>query len=317
MIDGGAGNNLVSIIGSAGSNIVLDGVTTVEGFKTGFGNGADTLYINEGSDPAVDFKSDGLTFYDGNDSLTLDDVDDTAKINLYYEASNTIARNVYIAQNDWYSVESGDLNSGEGIYFVGTSATHDHGVDFSGVSQALNVTLNTDYDATNNSIWINNVYSIRGGAGNTTITGTADSDTIITGRGRTTIDAQKGNDQISLGSAAALVNYTAGDGSDSIYGFNANSTISIAGGRYSSATSGNDLILNIGSDYVTLFGAANLTNPNIIGTTSGGNNKRRRLKLNDKRRRLKFNDKRRRLKFNNKRRQFKLNNKRRRFKLND
>ncbi len=268
-IDGGAGNNVVSL-GSAGSNIVFDGNTTVEGFKTGWGNGSDTVYVNTGSDPGVDFKTNGLTFYDGNDSLTLDDVDDTAKVNLYYETSDTIARNVYIAQNDWYQVSNSDLNSGEGIYFVGTSATHNHGVDFSGVSQALNVTMNTDYDATNNSIWVNNVYSIRGGAGNTTITGTPDSDTIIAGRGSTTIDGAGGSDIISLDSARALVNYNSGGGSDSIYGFNANSTMSIGGGRYSSATSGNNLILNVGSDYVTLFGAASLNNPHILGTASGG-----------------------------------------------
>ncbi len=271
MIDGGDGNNFISIMGGdEGSNIVMDGNTTVEGFKTGWGDGTDTVYVKAGGDPGVDFKSIGLSFYDSNDSLTLADVDDTAKVNLYYEASNTIARNVYIAQNDWYEVSNSDLNSGEGIYFVGTSATHNHGVDFSGVSQALNVSMNTDYSATNNSIWVNNIYSIRGGAGLTTITGTDDSDTVIAGTGSTTIDGAGGNDRISLGSAAALVKYSSGDGSDSIYGFNANSTISIGGAAYSSATSGNNLVLTVGSDNVTLFGAGRLDNPNIIGTTSGG-----------------------------------------------
>ncbi len=280
-INGGEGRNLIGVLPSsldadnACAYIVFNGNTTVEGFKTGWGNGTDTVYIP--GDPAgVDFLSGGLTFYNGNDTVALQGVTSTAKVNLYHENRQMLNKGVFIAANDWYSVESGDLTvkSGEEVYFVGSTARNNHGVDFSGISSNLNVTLDTAYIDSEDyvpgtKIWINSVYSIRGGAGNTTITGSAKSDTIIAGTGRTTIDGAGGNDRISLGSAAALVKYSSGGGNDSIYGFNANSTISIGGGRYSSATSGDDLILTVGNDKVTLFGAADVTNPHIIGTLAG------------------------------------------------
>ncbi len=275
-INAGAGENLVNLAEAESALIHLAGNTTVEGFQTGFGDGTDTIYID--GDPAgVYFKDGILTFANSTDSLTLSDVTTTAKVNIYHERRQMLNKGVFIAAGDWYSVESGDLTvgSGEEVYFVGTAANPKAGIDFSGISSALNVTMNTAYIDSEDyvpgtSMWINGVYSLKGGAGLTTVTGSDLSDTIIAGTGSTTIDGKGGNDRISLGSAQALVKYTAGDGSDSIYGFNENSTLSIAGGSYSSVTRGNDLILTVDSDKVTLFGAADLDTLNIIGTTSDG-----------------------------------------------
>ncbi len=281
-INGGAGSNVVSIAPSSldadndCAYVVFSGNTTVQGFKTGWGNGSDTVYIP--GDPAgVEFRAGGLTFLNSNDTLALEGVTSTAKVNLYHERRQMLNKGVFIADNEWYSVESGDLSvrSGEEVYFVGPSANNNYGVDFSGISSNLNLTLDTAYVDSEDyvpgtTIWINSVHSIRGGAGNTTIIGSAHSDTIIASSGRTTIDGAGGNDRISLGSAAALVKYNSGGGNDSVYGFNANSTISIGGGRYSSATSGSNLILTVGSDNITLFGAADVSNPHILGTLAGG-----------------------------------------------
>ncbi len=278
-INGGDGNNLISLDVidredlSQGSFIVLNGNTTVEGFNTGFGEGTDTIYI-DGDPAAVDFKEGVLAFYNGTDSLTLSDVTTTAKVNIYHKRREVLNKGVFIADNDWYNVSSSDLSvsSGEEVYFVGPSATPNHGVDFSGITQNLNVTMDTAYVDSEDyvpgtSMWINGVYSLKGGAGLTTITGSDKSDTIVAGTGSTTINAAGGDDIINLGSASALVKYNSGDGDDLIRGFNENSTLNISGAFYSSKKRGNNLVLTVGEDEITLVGAANLSTVNIDGTS--------------------------------------------------
>ena len=58
-----------------------------------------------------------------------------------------------------------------------------------------------------------------------------------------------------------------GDGNDSIFGFNAASTLKIGDGTstYSSQVSGDDRIVTIGDGKITLVGAANLSKVNILG----------------------------------------------------
>ncbi|MBO4780638.1 MAG: calcium-binding protein, partial [Selenomonadaceae bacterium] len=269
-IDGGDGNNLVDLTDSSAAQIVLNGNTTVEGFHTRFGEGSDTIYID--GDPAgVEFKDGVLTFGNSTDSLTLSDVTTTAKVNIYHERRKMLNKGVFIAAGDWYKVEASDLtvDAGEEVYFVGTSAETNAGVDFSGISSALNVTMDTAYVDSEDYVpgtttWINSVYSLKGGAGLTTITGSKQSDTIFAGTGATTINAAGGDDVISLGSASALVEYNSNDGNDLIQGFNKNSTLSISGAKYSSKKSGDDLIVTVGEDKLTLEGAADLS-ANIIG----------------------------------------------------
>ena len=278
-IDGGTGKNLISLDAveredlSEGSFIVLNGQTTVEGFKTGFGEGTDTVYI-KGKSPAVDFKDEGLTFYYDNNttkSLTFSDITTTDKLNIYYEAENKTVAEVFIADGEWYSVTEDDLsvmNNSE-LYFVGATAKMNHGIDFSGITGDVNATLlGHNYPDYVENLWINNIHSIKGGAGLTTITGSDKSDTIIAGMGKTTINAAAGDDFITLGSASALVEYNYGDGNDLIQGFRADSTLSISGGEYYSKKHGEDLILTVGKDEITLQGAARLSSANIIGTTS-------------------------------------------------
>ena len=89
--------------------------------------------------------------------------------------------------------------------------------------------------------------------------------TIIAGASETTINGGEGADYISLNSAAALVEYTSGDGNDTIAGFNSNSTLSISDGSYSKKVSGDDLILTVGENTITLEDSATL-DANIIGT---------------------------------------------------
>ncbi len=270
-IDGGAGNNLIRLTdaegGVTGKFVVFNGDTTVESFNTGFGEGSDTIYID--GDPAgVYFNDSVLVFANDNASLTMSDVTTTAKVNIYHERRQVLNKGVFIADNDWYSVTSSDLSvsSGEEVYFVGPSANPNHGVDFSGISAALNLTLDTAYidseDYVPTTTWINGVYSIRGGAGLTTITGSDKSDTIITGSGSTTINASGGDDLISLTGGAHFIQYASGDGNDTIHGFDENSTLKIDD-EISSWTSGDDVIVNIGGESIILVEAAKFSKLNI------------------------------------------------------
>ncbi|MBQ3435006.1 MAG: hypothetical protein IJG24_08195, partial [Selenomonadaceae bacterium] len=216
-VDGGAGSNLIKSI-DGNSNIVLKGRTTVEGFHTGFGDDSDTVYV-AGAAPSVDFKAGGLKLY--NDSfnyLQFSDINSTSKLNRHYAAENKNVTEIFIADDEWY-----DVTNGEADYYVGATAKMNHGIDFSGITQNLNVTLNTDY-AADTTFWVNNIHSIIGGAGNTTIIGSDKNDTILAGTGETSIWGGAGQDKMfgntSADKKVATFYYMAGDGRDSIENFN-------------------------------------------------------------------------------------------------
>ncbi len=81
-----------------------------------------------------------------------------------------------------------------------------------------------------------------------------------------TLTGGTGNDTLRNCADNVLIAYGAGDGSDLIEGFNATSTLSIAGSAYSKATVGDDLIVTVGEGLITLRGAASLSSVNIDGT---------------------------------------------------
>ena len=85
-----------------------------------------------------------------------------------------------------------------------------------------------------------------------------------------TINTGEGNDLISLESYSyqnVLIEYTSGDGNDTIYGFDGDDTLSINGGKYSTTKSGKNIIVTVGEGKITLIGAASFgSSLNIAGT---------------------------------------------------
>ena len=79
-----------------------------------------------------------------------------------------------------------------------------------------------------------------------------------------------GDDVISLGNATDhnLIQYTSGDGFDTVNGFGESDTLQIGDGMgtYSSAASVDDVIITVGEGNITLVGAATLSTLNILGT---------------------------------------------------
>ncbi|MBO4780310.1 MAG: hypothetical protein J5497_06715, partial [Selenomonadaceae bacterium] len=119
--------------------------------------------------------------------------------------------------------------------------------------------------------------TIDGGAGDDEISNTGATvsifggkgdDSIINGGSNVTITCGKGDDTINNSGDNVLFQYNPKDGDDVITGFKANSTLRIADGQgtFTSAKSGNDLIVTVGKNEITLKGAANLSTVNIAGT---------------------------------------------------
>jgi len=102
--------------------------------------------------------------------------------------------------------------------------------------------------------------SIAGGDGNDLIS--------VASGSQVTINADKADDTINLSdSDETFIEYNAGDGNDVIYGFDDMATLNIAKTEFTSATTGNNIIITVGTNKITLEGAATLSNPHIINGT--------------------------------------------------
>ena len=87
---------------------------------------------------------------------------------------------------------------------------------------------------------------INGGGGN---------DSIINSNARNvTINAGAGDDLVSLVGGSALINYAAGDGNDTVIGFNENTTLDFDCDNVQQ--SGNDVIMSIGDGSITFKNTA-------------------------------------------------------------
>ncbi|MBR1398098.1 MAG: hypothetical protein IJ563_11300, partial [Selenomonadaceae bacterium] len=84
-----------------------------------------------------------------------------------------------------------------------------------------------------------------------------------------TLKGGKGNDTIAISSKSLMnvLQYASGDGNDIITNYSSHDTIQITNGLYSTQTSGNDVIIKIGSNSINLKNAKGTT-LNIAGTTS-------------------------------------------------
>ena len=134
--------------------------------------------------------------------------------------------------------------------------------------------LNNNWFGTDNNVLIdcgagNDVVDNSGN--HSTISGGSGNDTIWNGGSNVTIEGGKGDDNLASGGDNVLFKYANGDGNDIVYGFNATDTLEISGAKYSTAKSGEDVIVTVGKGNITLSGAASLSAVNIRGTVGGGN----------------------------------------------
>ncbi|MBR2179024.1 MAG: hypothetical protein IJ862_01335, partial [Selenomonadaceae bacterium] len=140
-----------------------------------------------------------------------------------------------------YSGEDGYsyLNGGEGNDLIKNTST-------AGYTDEVTIDGGTGDD----NIYNNGSYgSINGGAGNDTILATINVVTDNDPPGEyMTIVGGKGNDKITITNInKTLIQYSNGDGKDTIYGYNETDTIQIAADSYTTQINGSDVIINVGT----------------------------------------------------------------------
>jgi len=259
-IDAGAGNDFISNSGNYATITALEGNNEIR---------------NGGGVDAGGGISSAITTGDGNDTICVGDYADNVTV-------NAGAGDDYITAAQYNN--SVEVHAGEGNDTIGGLYSHYSTLDGGDGDDFI-----SDYSNNNSIVGGNGNDTISisyggGGGGNLTIDAGAGNDSIsmednnssISGgsgddyiyiRNNNTVSGDAGNDTIELHMyAEALINYAAGDGNDLINAFNETSTLSIGGGEYSSVVSGDDIILGVGENLITLDGAASLESLNIIGT---------------------------------------------------
>ena len=107
------------------------------------------------------------------------------------------------------------------------------------------------------------------------ITGNSLANSIVGGKGSDTLIGGKGNDTLTGGNSNDVFIYSNGDGNDVITDYSASDKISLSSSSsYSTTTSGQDVIVNIGNGSIKLKSAKNkklnITGGKKMSTTSGG-----------------------------------------------
>ncbi len=272
-IDGGDGNDTVkslnwrvSISGGAGADSIYTGAFNYVTLNGGTGN--DTIAAG-GSYKVIQYAAG-----DGNDVITGINATDT--INITGGAASTVASGSDVIVN----VGSGSmtLKNAVGKSFKIVSPVYGVNVSnygrnsvVSGTSYADTINNYADGAKINAGGGNDYIYSsttsvtIDGGAGNdnirslnsrVSISGGDGADYIYTGTfGYVTLNGGTGNDTIIGSGSNKVIQYASGDGNDIITGITAYDTINISGGTYSTVTSGNDVIVNVGSGSMTLKNA--------------------------------------------------------------
>ncbi|MBR0062052.1 MAG: hypothetical protein IJP68_11300, partial [Selenomonadaceae bacterium] len=213
-----------------------------------------------------------LNALDGNDLITNNGSGNESSINA--GAGDDTILNNHAQEVEITAAEGNDsiYNSGNDVS-ISAGAGNDTITNDKGFYSSINgaegddlISLTSSTDST-----------IYGGAGNDTITndrgsyssisGAEGNDLIsITSSTDSTINGGAGNDSIKIDSDDTSIEYKAGDGNDLIQGFDDNDTLSISDAAFSTIKSGNNVIVRVGKDKITLEGAADLDDLNIVGT---------------------------------------------------
>ena len=251
-IDAGAGNDKIDNSGNGSS---IDG-----------GDGNDNIW-NWGDNVSIDAGADNDSIYNRDSNVTINAGDGNDYIDNWGN-SVTIdagADNDYILTNGsnvTIAAGAGNDSIYNGSDGFSVSIAADAGDD--SISNGGGERVTIDAGAGDDYIYNNN----RGN--NVSINAGAGDDSIYNDWGdNVSINAGAGNDTITLGSYTScnVIQYTSGDGNDSISGFNEDDTLKIGGGTgtYSTTKSGSNILVTVGDGVITLVGAATLPSVNIAG----------------------------------------------------
>ena len=253
------GNSKVAITGGEGNDSIYNrgNNVTIEG-------GAGDDYINNSAQNVLYKYTPG----DGNDTIYGYTASDTILIasRNYSTTSGSNANDVVI------NVGKGSilLKSAKGKTLNIETVSNPNETVIYGTNNDDTIT-NADENAAVDALAGNDVIINKVSANDSSINAGVGKDTIYNSGENVTLYASSGNDIISLSSDAKnnTVQYASGDGNDTIYGFSADDTLQISGVKYSKSVSGNDVIVKVGTDTITLKDAASFK-PNIDGEMTVG-----------------------------------------------
>ncbi|MBR4152674.1 MAG: calcium-binding protein [Selenomonadaceae bacterium] len=278
------GDGKITLVGAVGKSVYIECKKSSASKNTWKLNGTTATYGTSGK-TLVTVKGvksiDGLSLNDkvvmvaksslGTSKITIsngytlklaDDVDKTSKTTNSWSYGNSTA--TYKQKNTaYYSLASNKKSISFNKATNKTLATINgvksaSGLSISGkvikvpnsiVGASKNVTLNNN----------GNDYQFVTSVSKATLKGGNANDTVKIAGNNTTINAGKGNDLVSLSSAAKnnVIVYKNGDGSDTINGFDENDTLKITSGTAKVTTSGSDVIFTVGSGKITITGGKN------------------------------------------------------------
>ncbi len=254
-IRAGAGNDTVSLSSYARNNII-------QHFN---GDGNDVIY-NLGVENTLSIAdTDFTTTASGEDVIVTAGYETITLVG----ANKSVGFNIQSPYQTLQTAVNILKNTVAGNFIVGTDSFDSIYNSYAGDSVVINVLAGDDtvenngdnvtiYSyAGNNEIenWGSTV-SIDLGAGDDSIYSYGDDNTIKTGTGDDTISLSSYSDD-------NVIVYNSGDGNDIIYNFSSDDTLSISGGSYSTAVSGEDIIVTVGDGTITLAGASSLSSVNI------------------------------------------------------
>lgn len=255
-INSGRGNDIienwgknVTIIGGDGNDFITN-YKESEKSSIDIGSGNDTVYIYSDNTTAIGGAGSEFFWnsYDSENVLMAGGADNDTLIN--GGSNNSIAGN---DGDDYFWNNSGHNNSING-------GAGDDSIDGYHFSNSLIGGAGNDFIKVN----AGNSNIINGGAGKDTIT--------INAGWKMTVNGGTGNDSISLNSTSTMIKYKSGDGNDTVRGFNSTDTLSITGGSYSTQVSGNDVLVNVGNNTITLKNAKgnaiNINGKNVGGSST-------------------------------------------------
>ena len=298
-IFGGESNDTITNTNDAHENSISSGVgddiislrTPGGTFTINGGTGNDTVYWDESNNPTVFYQ---YTKGDGNDVIYY--FNETSKLQisgtntystqvsgndvLVKVGINTITLKNVLALTDSILINDETINldrktikladGGDTVTISRgyLSVIGGNGDDYIQSSRGKFVVINGGYG--NDSINSNSRHgTINGGAGDDSISnhthdvilsGGSGKDSIWNNAGDyVTISGDKDNDFIQNHGSNALFVYKAGDGFDTITGFNSTDTLTISGSSYSTQESGYDLLVKVGSGRITVKDAYAMT----------------------------------------------------------
>ena len=224
-------------------NVLIDGGTNNDYIQSHSRNS--TLIGGEGHDTITSTGNEvSITGNAGNDSIDSSGEDATIYGGDGVDKIHSKGNNSYIdggAGND--SLRSDPSNN-----------------SYTTVSGGINVTMNGGNGNDYIYCWLNDNGSLKGGNGADTIS--------VAGGDYVTVNGGAGNDSIILArvriayadysNPSTVIEYSSGDGDDTITGFDDNDTLSIAG-SYTRSTVDNDVIFNVGTGSITLKDAKGIS----------------------------------------------------------